>query len=604
MVDVARLEIQADATGITAANRALNRMERLAGPVGRAVKRLGARFKGLLKSVFSLKTAIATLVGSAGLGLLVSRQLAAIDSTAKFADMIGETTQDLVGLQHAAEITAGVTGGQFNMALQRMTRRLAEAANGTGEAKDAIKQLGLDAQELSKMGPAAAFQEISAAMQDIDSQGQRVRVAFKLFDSEGAKLVNTLNAGPEAIRELIAEADTLGRSFDRVDAAKIEAANDAITRSRAAFSGVARTLTVQLAPYIEAVANQFVASSKDANGFKDVVIGAVEGAAKAVGFLGDMFRGIRTVIKTVEVGFAMFAEGMYQSILDIVESARALANAIPYIEIGPIEGLESVARAATIRTNELKGELEDLVSEEMPSHKIDAFFDKVKRQAEESALAVSESKKVIVGSPSFDEVDKLGSEMDDLQRAIEGWGRQSSKAFADFVTSGKASFSDLIDSMINDMIQMMAYKNIFGPLFSTIGLMGTGAAGYGAMAGGAAGAIPGRANGGPVGSGRMYEVNERGPEMLSTGGRDYLMMGSQAGNVSPIKGGGGSNVNVNIINNTESQITTSERRDSQGGTSIEVMIDNAVAQKMSEFGSSTNKALRNGFGAKQRLASR
>ena len=45
--------------------------------------------------------------------------------------------------------------------------------------------------------------------------------------------------------------------------------------------------------------------------------------------------------------------------------------------------------------------------------------------------------------------------------------------------------------------------------------------------------ILGRANGGPVSAGSIYRVNERGPELLTVGGNDYLMMGKQSGRVTP-----------------------------------------------------------------------
>lgn len=43
----------------------------------------------------------------------------------------------------------------------------------------------------------------------------------------------------------------------------------------------------------------------------------------------------------------------------------------------------------------------------------------------------------------------------------------------------------------------------------------------------------GRASGGPVSAGMFYRVNENGPELLSVGGNDYLMMGNRSGMVSP-----------------------------------------------------------------------
>jgi len=56
--------------------------------------------------------------------------------------------------------------------------------------------------------------------------------------------------------------------------------------------------------------------------------------------------------------------------------------------------------------------------------------------------------------------------------------------------------------------------------------------------------------GGNPKAGMFYEVNERGPEMLSYGGRDFLMMGNQGGKITPnhMLGGGGGNVNNVTIN--------------------------------------------------------
>ena len=42
----------------------------------------------------------------------------------------------------------------------------------------------------------------------------------------------------------------------------------------------------------------------------------------------------------------------------------------------------------------------------------------------------------------------------------------------------------------------------------------------------------------------MGEVNEKGPEMLTQGGRDYLLTGSQGGHITPADKVGGTTVNL------------------------------------------------------------
>ena len=73
-----------------------------------------------------------------------------------------------------------------------------------------------------------------------------------------------------------------------------------------------------------------------------------------------------------------------------------------------------------------------------------------------------------------------------------------------------------------------------GSIFSTIG------SAIGNFFGG------GRASGGPVESGRMYRVNERGPELLDVNGQQFLMMGGQRGRVQPLASGGGQTIVVNV----------------------------------------------------------
>ena len=64
---------------------------------------------------------------TASLAALYTVTASNIDEQAKFADKIGISTDELAGLQHAGELT-GASVNTLNLGLQRMTRRVAEAA--------------------------------------------------------------------------------------------------------------------------------------------------------------------------------------------------------------------------------------------------------------------------------------------------------------------------------------------------------------------------------------------------------------------------------------------------------------------------------------------
>ena len=217
---------------------------------------VNSKIQGLQKNVLALSGGLALLAGGAGFGALVKASFDANDALAKTADRLGITTEGLGELRHAAELTGAGTK-TLDMALQRMTRRIAEAAAGSGAAKGALEELGLSAQELARLSPDQAFSQIAEAMKSVENQSDRVRLAFKLFDSEGVKLLNTLDLGAQDLAEIAQEARDLGLAISRVDAAKIESANDAFYKMQQSIKGVATIFAVELAPGLEEAANQF-----------------------------------------------------------------------------------------------------------------------------------------------------------------------------------------------------------------------------------------------------------------------------------------------------------------------------------------------------------
>jgi hypothetical protein len=234
----------------------LNGKDRVSTTLGRVEQRLGKFMK-----VAGAAAAAATAAASVAIASGIREQLAAVDSLAKSADRLGLTTEALAGLQHGAKL-AGVEVGTLEMAMQRMTRRVAEAAQGQGSALSALAELNLDAERLNQLAPDAALRRIADAMSDVQGEGDRVRLAFKLFDSEGVGLLNLIEDGADGIREASAEARELGLTMSRDTAAGIEAANDASERFEAAWRGITRQLAAAAAPLMEGLAELVVEQRK------------------------------------------------------------------------------------------------------------------------------------------------------------------------------------------------------------------------------------------------------------------------------------------------------------------------------------------------------
>ena len=229
---------------------------------------VGSGLKSLTSSIFSMKTALVGVAGIAGFGYLVKSSLNSADALAKTASKIGTTTEALSKLRYAASIT-GVEANTLDMAMQRFTRRTAEAAAGTGEAKAAIAELGLNAKKLQQLPLDEQMQALSAAFSNVENDSDKLRLAFKLFDSEGAALVNTLALGEKGMEELFGRAEALGLVMSGSAAAGAERANDALSDLFSIVKGLKDQFSAALAPAIELVTEKitdFLIETKEADG--------------------------------------------------------------------------------------------------------------------------------------------------------------------------------------------------------------------------------------------------------------------------------------------------------------------------------------------------
>jgi hypothetical protein len=213
---------------------------------------------GALKSsVGGLKGAVAGLIGVGGLAALAGQFRATADQIGKVSARLGVGTSDLQKFQIAAE-QGGMDIRTFNMALQRFTRRTAEAAIGTGEAKDVIAEMGLQLRdnEGNLRSNSDLLLDVSQILSsNLIPQADKVRIAFKLFDSEGAQLINTLQLGPDAIKRIGGAMEDFGVIIDSKTISAAEQLGDRMDmlqkRAMNLFSPVIKLANEALTPFFE-----------------------------------------------------------------------------------------------------------------------------------------------------------------------------------------------------------------------------------------------------------------------------------------------------------------------------------------------------------------
>ena len=473
-------------------------------------KGFGSATKGLKAvagAVLNAKTAIVGLVGAAGFGLLISRSLQATDTLTKTANKIGTTTEALGALRYAADLT-GVSTQTMDMALQRFTRRTAEAAQGMGEAKGAIKELGINAQELNRMPLDERMIVLADAFQNVQSESDRLRLAFKLFDSEGAALVNTLSQGSDGLKEMLGEARALGLTMSTSAAKGVEDTVDSLTKLSGLFKGVTDQTVSAFAPAIEEMVVRFTAFLQRtieakggielfAKSLAKTLISGIQGALigfekLANGFVNIYNEAIRTKNNLKNL-FSIGSKDVRQyneeiaSLKKQIEEVKGMSNQSVQVRLDATDRLmerleavralrdaaqdtESAELLSGVSTKYIRDELEgvknalDMVGESIP-------------QATVPALEAINN--VDLGFKAWQQTVKDGGEIVQqfTTNALDGMTDALTKGItgaANFADAMKSMAKSVVDSLIKMLVQKYIVDAAFGAITGYFGSKATG----------------------------------------------------------------------------------------------------------------------------------
>ena len=268
-----------------------------------------AKSGGKLRKFGKLAKGVGAVVGALGgvvvttavaLGMFVKAHVKALEAQIKFGQRLGIAIDRLQGLHVAAKL-AGVDIQQLNIGMQRMGRRVAEAAQGLGEAQGALKELGLDAKVLSRLSIDRQFLAIADAMGAVKTRGDQVRLTFKLFDSEGVSVINMLDMGAERLGRIMQFAQKIGATIDQDTARGVSRTAEALTKAQVAWEGLKNVVAVALMPHIEDIALKFAKWVSDSDTLKANI-------KDIAGELLDTAKSIGNVFATIDKLFGWFAE--------------------------------------------------------------------------------------------------------------------------------------------------------------------------------------------------------------------------------------------------------------------------------------------------------
>lgn len=265
------------------------------------------------------------------------------DSLDKASKRTGIAVESLSELNFAAE-QSGASAQVLENSVRVMNRTLADAADGSATAVQALNMVGLAVEDLSGMSPEQRFIAISDALSKIQDPGERAAASMRLFGRTGTQLLPMLADGASGIERLRQEARDLGLTISTETAEKAAEFTDSLNRLRRVIVVTAVNVGALFGPAISGITTALAKSGRAVNDFVGrnrvlIVTVAVVGASLvAVG--GTLVAiGISAKVAAFAIGTLVSAVAMLKVALGAVLFIFGAMTAPATIIIGLVVGL-------------------------------------------------------------------------------------------------------------------------------------------------------------------------------------------------------------------------------------------------------------------------
>lgn len=542
------------------------------------VARVGKSMDSMAKkaAVFGAAVGAAMTAAAGAMAVAVGNVINKADQLGDVADRMGVSIEALQELRHAAD-RGGMAVGNFDMALRRFVRRASEAALGTGAAKDAFKDLGISLldNEGRMKSSERLLSEVADAMQKVQNPADRLRLAFKMFDTDGAAMVNVLAGGAAGLAHFRQEARDLGIVLSEESVRGAQAFKDNIDTLTKAKDGLVMKLTAHLLPALENLSEQFLNFVNDAS----KVQAAADSIGKSFDWVTHSAMRITAGIQGMRAEIASFAE-VGQKLLELdflgardawnagqSEAAQIIADMEKKIAGGVFSGASqgSIQRRISAAFGEsgrasaesftqqfeaatkagrgrIKAAIDPMIAEAA------RIFEATRTPLERYQAQIARLNELLAaGAINQDTYNRAVAQAQDAFQKAEEAGNKARQTMEQIGQSIAWTFSSAFQGLIDGSKKV---KDVLKDLLSQLSSMLMNSAFQALFSGGSAGGgilgslfggfkIPGFATGTNYAPGGLAWVGERGPELVN------LPRGSQ---VIPnhMLGAGGGGVNVPI----------------------------------------------------------
>lgn len=524
------------------------------------LKRVESQTKRAAKGFSLFKGAVATAGGTlaaAGVRSLARDMATAVKEASEYSASLVETSDNLKILPTRLEAIRnllkqdGVGFATTNTALGRLNVNLANAKVGLETYVRPLRDLKLELKDVRGLNTEQAFYKIADALQKVENQQDRSRIATELFGRAGVKLLGTILKYPDAFKKAVDAQDGLSGAQDR-DYRRLKDLEgkmeelqvkhrDRVVRFAAdnaeAMEGYYKVIDKVKGAWVQllGVVGSFLSGPKplDALGI-DELLGRLQTAKRVMSSFGDDAMGVVSgearntlealqsklrqklypIMQEVKVevsGDAPAAAKAKRTVDDVLRDLRNETKREFWVDyhkaIGDTEErVRGAAKAEKERRIEFEKYMKALQASVVLRGPNDAEDETTAKLMTEHQQQIARIRHDVQGLGANLEGEVLPAWKDMgtvIDRIGESLKENVKGRLEDLIIEG-GKFRNVLNAILKDMARMIARQGIINPAVDFVG---------GAIGGWVKGLFGGgKAAGGHVKPGRLYEVGEAGPE--------------------------------------------------------------------------------------------
>lgn len=244
----------------------------------------------------------------------------------QFSSMTGQTTEQVQEWQYVSGLL-GVSYDRIRDSLKEVTNKMQEADQGSGDAAEAFKKLGVNIRGSDGQLRSAndVFLDTIEALGNMQNQSERDALAMDLMSESAQELNPIIEAGREKISDYAQEAHDMGVVLEEDELKALTNVKTAFVKLQEQQEATKNQLATEFAPYLESFYND---ATEGIATLGDTLeeSGIVTAFGELLQFIGELINPTEKLKDDSLPGLEYALRGVAAVLTTIVDSLRAISS--------------------------------------------------------------------------------------------------------------------------------------------------------------------------------------------------------------------------------------------------------------------------------------